>query len=145
MDSISSSSSTISYRRQQGSNWQEGRNVCECGITEVIWISWTNENPSRRFFGCHNYRPGRGVIPKVGCNYFRWYDVELSDRVKEVINTLKMEKAALLKENKKLAAENAVHSIANSEMLIMKKRLKRVKFALLVTWLLLVCILVGKI
>ncbi|KAH6787384.1 hypothetical protein C2S52_006936 [Perilla frutescens var. hirtella] len=117
MDSISSSLSTTSYRRQQG----------------------------RRFFGCRNYRPGRGVIPKAGCNHFRWCDVELSDRVKEVINTLKMEKAALLKENKKLAAENAVHSIANSEMLIMKKRLKRVKFALLVTWLLLVCILVGKI
>ncbi|KAH6806486.1 hypothetical protein C2S51_031317 [Perilla frutescens var. frutescens] len=153
MDSHSSSLSSISYRRQQSSNLQEGRNVCECGITEVIWTSWTNENPGRRFYGCCNYRSSKGVIPKAGCNHFRWCDVEMSDRVKEVLNTLKMEKPALLKENRNLAkqcesvlvAENAVQKKANSEMLIMKKSLKRVKFALFVTWLLLISIWLGKI
>ncbi|KAH6801338.1 hypothetical protein C2S52_001802 [Perilla frutescens var. hirtella] len=153
MDSHSSSSSSTSYRRQQSSNLQEGRNVCKCGVTEVIWTSWTKENPGRRFYGCRNYRPSKGVIPKVGCNHFKWCDEEMGDRVKEVINTLKTENAALLKENRNLAkqcesvlvAENAVQTIANSEMLIMKKSLKRVKFALLVTWLLLVSIWFGKI
>lgn len=42
----SSSNSTASNRR----DW-----VCKCGKRPMLTTSWTDNNPSRRFFGCRNY------------------------------------------------------------------------------------------
>ncbi|KAH6770934.1 hypothetical protein C2S52_015737 [Perilla frutescens var. hirtella] len=102
MEAQSSSSST-SYRRSQSLNLSEGSKLCDCGIPEVIRTSWTDVNLGRRFYSCRNYSPPNERLSKRGCDHFRWFDVEpMSDRAKEVINTLKMEKRQLLKENKQL-------------------------------------------
>ncbi|KAF7152399.1 hypothetical protein RHSIM_Rhsim01G0020400 [Rhododendron simsii] len=72
----SSSNSTANSRRKK---------VCKCGETPVLSTSWTDDNPSRRFFGCRNYYDGKP------CNYFRWLDDEICDRGKIVIPQLRNE------------------------------------------------------
>ena len=41
--------------------------TCHCGYPALIRVSWTKENPGRRFAGCKNFR----VQP---CNFFKWID-----------------------------------------------------------------------
>ncbi|KAH6795145.1 hypothetical protein C2S52_021958 [Perilla frutescens var. hirtella] len=155
MEAQSSSSST-SYRRSQSLNLSGGSRLCDCGIPEVMKTSWTNANPGRRFYSCRNYNSPNERISKRGCNHFRWFDVEpMSDRAKEVINTLKMEKRQLLKENKQLnekcsedgrseeiellsANISELQMKANVEVKMMKNRLKILYFALVVSWFLLI-------
>lgn len=43
--------------------------LCGCGEPTPIRVSWTKENPSRRFAGCKNYK----VNP---CGFFEWVDLE---------------------------------------------------------------------
>ena len=41
-------------------------------------------------------------MPQNGCGHFVWYDREIDDRAKEIINVLKEENKRLKKENKEL-------------------------------------------
>ncbi|KAH6770935.1 hypothetical protein C2S52_015738 [Perilla frutescens var. hirtella] len=141
MEAQSSSSST-SYGKSQSSNLRKGSKLCDCGIPEVMKTSWIDANPGRRFYSCRNYSPPNERISKRGCNHFRWFDVEpMNDRANEVINTLKMEKRQLLKENKQLhqkcikdgifeemellsANFNELQMKAHIEVQMMKNRLK---------------------
>ncbi|KAJ1687008.1 hypothetical protein LUZ63_018398 [Rhynchospora breviuscula] len=55
---------------------------CHCNEVAVLTTAWTPKNPGRRFFGCRFYgKPG-------ACRFFRWYDEEIPERSKEVINGL---------------------------------------------------------
>lgn len=48
-------------------------------------MSWTYEYPGRRFHGCGNFK----VMRKKRCNYFEWFDEDMSNRAKDVIRSLK--------------------------------------------------------
>ncbi|XP_050238268.1 uncharacterized protein LOC126687754 [Mercurialis annua] len=85
----SSARSSRQYRPRQrrGSrpvyNYEGGARYCKCAfsVKAPIWVSWTRENPGRRFYGCR-----KGAI---GCGFFDWYDEEpFTSRSKEVINEL---------------------------------------------------------
>ncbi|KAL4280940.1 hypothetical protein GQ457_03G011290 [Hibiscus cannabinus] len=58
----------------------EVNHVCYCDVRSKLTMSWTYENPGRRFWGCGNYRNG-----VRGCKYFSWYDPAVTERSKGVI------------------------------------------------------------
>ncbi|KAH6757294.1 hypothetical protein C2S52_023474 [Perilla frutescens var. hirtella] len=66
---MESSSSTLSARTFE---LQDGRDLCKCGDLEVLWTSWTLENPGGRFYGCRNYSPPKERYRKKGFNHFSW-------------------------------------------------------------------------
>ncbi|KAK4260787.1 hypothetical protein QN277_003858 [Acacia crassicarpa] len=66
--------------RDVGERWPS--TMCQCGLFARLYTSWTEQNPGRRFFGCRNYRHGRG------CGFFKWHDNEMGERAKDVINEL---------------------------------------------------------
>ncbi|XP_058752912.1 uncharacterized protein LOC131639290 [Vicia villosa] len=70
-----SSNSCVSRRRQVR---------CFCDLDSPLTTSWTKENPGRRFNGCGLYK----LQGRKGCNFFNWYDEEMSGRAKEVILSL---------------------------------------------------------
>ncbi|KAM7462769.1 hypothetical protein LguiA_030890 [Lonicera macranthoides] len=59
MASSSSSSSNFSK------SFKSTTLTCHCGYPAPIRVSWTKENPRRRFAGCRNFK----VRP---CNFFKW-------------------------------------------------------------------------
>ncbi|KAK8478114.1 hypothetical protein V6N13_032707 [Hibiscus sabdariffa] len=66
--------------------------ICRCGLEAKVVVSWTDDNPGRRFYGYKNY--GR----ESHCRFFAWYDAPLTPRARVVIVGLlrkvkKMERA----------------------------------------------------
>ncbi|KAM7469359.1 hypothetical protein LguiA_007542 [Lonicera macranthoides] len=55
--------------------------TCHCGYPAPIRVSWTKENPGRRFAGCRNYR----ARP---CNFFKWIDDDDLKTYKEILYEL---------------------------------------------------------
>ena len=126
--SSSSVTSYSSYQRRRSTLMQRGERRCRCGAQEVLWTSWTDGNPGRRFYGCPNYsvsyrcfdllsflaflvkcyfcllkiQPPRERVPQKGCGHFVWYDREMDSRAKDIINGLKVENKRLKHENKEL-------------------------------------------
>ncbi|XP_050259976.1 uncharacterized protein LOC126705037 [Quercus robur] len=44
---------------------------CYCNKKHVLVVSWTSDNPGRRFYGCPNY------WVKRKCKFFQWRDDEI--------------------------------------------------------------------
>ncbi|KDP43282.1 hypothetical protein JCGZ_24203 [Jatropha curcas] len=52
---------------------------CYYGEATMLKVSWTDANPSRRFYGCRKFR-------MCGeCNFFQWHDPPMPNHVKHVI------------------------------------------------------------
>ncbi|GJR17590.1 zinc finger, GRF-type containing protein [Tanacetum coccineum] len=51
---------------------------CACGLEAVIRTSWTNRNPSRRFYGCPTLSP-------TCVNFLRWFDPPMRQRSVQII------------------------------------------------------------
>ncbi|GJU47503.1 zinc finger, GRF-type containing protein [Tanacetum coccineum] len=51
---------------------------CACGLEAVIRTSWTNRNPSHRFYGCPTLSP-------TCVNFLRWYDPPMCQRSVHII------------------------------------------------------------
>ncbi|KAF8020535.1 hypothetical protein BT93_G1073 [Corymbia citriodora subsp. variegata] len=68
------SSSRISEQSEDESQY-----FCFCGLQSPTRVSWTRENPGRRFHGCARYREG------FNCGFFKWVDAKFSHRATEVI------------------------------------------------------------
>ncbi|KAL0002023.1 hypothetical protein SO802_015804 [Lithocarpus litseifolius] len=52
---------------------------CYCAKKPVLVVSWTANNPGRRFYGCPNYWVGQK------CKFFQWRDDEICERGKVLI------------------------------------------------------------
>ncbi|CAH1452835.1 unnamed protein product [Lactuca virosa] len=59
---------------------------CQCGMLAKSMTSWTQSNPGRRFYTCHN------SLDKIRrCGFFRWIDPELPNkRYKAIMYDLHM-------------------------------------------------------
>nr|XP_023905051.1 uncharacterized protein LOC112016802 [Quercus suber]POE44698.1 hypothetical protein CFP56_76970 [Quercus suber] len=62
-----------------GSLRKRGPTRCFCSEKPVLVVSWTPDNPGRRFYGCPNYWVGRK------CKFFKWHDDEICERGKVLI------------------------------------------------------------
>ncbi|KAK9988910.1 hypothetical protein SO802_029149 [Lithocarpus litseifolius] len=49
---------------------------CYCAEKPVLVVSWTPDNPGKRFYGCPNYWVGRK------CKFFQWRDDEICEHGK---------------------------------------------------------------
>ncbi|KAL3622498.1 hypothetical protein CASFOL_033909 [Castilleja foliolosa] len=92
--------------REEASEWSK-RN-CFCGLRAPMWTSWTDDNPSRRFIGCPNYKDSSS-----NCKFFCWVDPELGEGAKRAVlaNRLRSEIAQLKEEKKRLVNEAQISAI----------------------------------
>ncbi|KAE8769617.1 hypothetical protein D1007_58757 [Hordeum vulgare] len=50
----------------------EPADECDCKEMAFMWISWSDDNPGRRYFNCLHFKRG-------GCDYFSWRDDPIKD------------------------------------------------------------------
>ncbi|KAH1033539.1 hypothetical protein J1N35_045713 [Gossypium stocksii] len=48
--------------------------LCYCGNPAKLNMSWSHDNPGRRFFGCMNF----GNRFRKPCRFFSWFDPPLT-------------------------------------------------------------------
>ncbi|KAK4278225.1 hypothetical protein QN277_016099 [Acacia crassicarpa] len=142
----------VLLRRHSRKEQYEGpRRYCHHNLLAPRWISWSEGNPSRRFYGCRNY------YQDGGCGYFEWHDGGFGARANEEIKELLNDIDNLYEENNHLrrgdacakwyedlvALEREVMKM-KSEFLVKESEVKNVqcKFklalaTLLLTWVLL--------
>uniref|UniRef100_A0A0E0BAJ1 GRF-type domain-containing protein n=1 Tax=Oryza glumipatula TaxID=40148 RepID=A0A0E0BAJ1_9ORYZ len=56
--------------------------LCRCGTKAAKWISWSVDNPDRRYYKCANARSG-------GCDFFDWYEGPTSSFIRDLLNDLR--------------------------------------------------------
>ncbi|KAB2097170.1 hypothetical protein ERO13_A01G145614v2 [Gossypium hirsutum] len=54
---------------------------CSCGDLAKLIMSWSNDNPGRRFFGCNKF----GSRFRKPCRFFSWFDPSLTPRSRMVL------------------------------------------------------------
>ncbi|KAG2620927.1 hypothetical protein PVAP13_3NG235326 [Panicum virgatum] len=84
---------------------------CKCGAKAARWISWSDENPGRRYLKCFFARAG-------GCDFWRWYENNMTTPfIAQLLRDLRDAVRSLKKEKKEMeegfataqnAAENAL-------------------------------------
>ncbi|XP_059444181.1 uncharacterized protein LOC132176048 [Corylus avellana] len=87
------------------SDASSGRPLCRCGAVAFVRYSWTNDNYSRKWYGCEKYK-------QVGdCGFFLWADNEMTTYEKRIMRRLKdieeQTRAEIGRLEKLLAAEQA--------------------------------------
>ncbi|CAK8543378.1 unnamed protein product [Lathyrus sativus] len=76
---MSETNFSFSSTNQSGSGIRRRGNRCWCELESPLMTSWTYDNPGRRFHGCGNFK----VMRKKGCNYFQWFDEDMSTIIPE--------------------------------------------------------------
>ncbi|CAO2166142.1 unnamed protein product [Urochloa humidicola] len=92
--------------------------MCKCGVKAARWISWSNENPARRYYTCFRRREG-------GCNFWVWCDPPPSLFLREVLVDLRDVVTSLKKENRDLmnrlaAVELIEHEEKGSDTMMLR-------------------------
>src|SRR5687768_3141528 len=96
---------------------------CACGAPFARRVSWTKENPGRRFKCCALYDPESNWR---GCKKFKWIDVpEMADWQKVVTNTLVEEKRQLATEIKILSSRVCCLEFEKEQGFAELKRIKK--------------------
>uniref|UniRef100_A0A0E0MG91 GRF-type domain-containing protein n=1 Tax=Oryza punctata TaxID=4537 RepID=A0A0E0MG91_ORYPU len=59
--------------------------MCDCRVKAARWISWSPDNPGRRYFKCRNARG----LQEGGYGFYAWYDGPTTTFIREVLNDLR--------------------------------------------------------
>ncbi|CAO2149429.1 unnamed protein product [Urochloa humidicola] len=101
--------SSSSSNRTGGEGWEEGppiryrqgplqyspATMCYCGKKAARWISWSDDNPGRRYFTCYRRRAG-------GCRYWCWVEEPHPVFIQELLIDLRNAVWALRRRNRDL-------------------------------------------
>ncbi|KAI8559337.1 hypothetical protein RHMOL_Rhmol04G0164700 [Rhododendron molle] len=61
--------------------------LCEHIEQAVLHTSWTDKNPSRKFFGCPYWYPGAPKTGRAHCDYFEWLDGPIGEQENVVLRS----------------------------------------------------------
>uniref|UniRef100_A0A0E0PLS3 GRF-type domain-containing protein n=1 Tax=Oryza rufipogon TaxID=4529 RepID=A0A0E0PLS3_ORYRU len=98
--------------------------MCRCRppAKAARWISWSTDNPGRRYYKCQNARQG-------GCDFWAWYDGPTSSFIRELlndlrdrVNSLRRENEVMRKESKVIDDARGVVAVKNAEIMCLKAR-----------------------
>src|SRR5688572_27272868 len=96
---------------------------CGCGAPFARRVSWSKENPGRRFKACAFYDPDTNWR---GCKKFKWIDEpEMCEWQRKVTNTLLEEKRQLATEIKILNSRVCCLEYEKGQAITELKRLKK--------------------
>ncbi|KAK4271254.1 hypothetical protein QN277_019972 [Acacia crassicarpa] len=133
----------VFVRRHSREEHYEGPiRYCHHNLLAPRWMSWSEGNPGRRFYGSPNY------YQDGGCGYFEWHDGVFGDRENAVIKDLLTDIDKLYEENNHLRRGNAcarnyqdavaVEGKAGYELKKVQLKLRLALATLLLTWVVLV-------
>uniref|UniRef100_A0A0E0ILX9 GRF-type domain-containing protein n=1 Tax=Oryza nivara TaxID=4536 RepID=A0A0E0ILX9_ORYNI len=93
--------------------------MCRCRppAKAARWISWSTDNPGRRYYKCQNARQG-------GCDFWAWYDGPTSSFIRELWNDLRDRVNSLRRENEVMRkeVEQSRDKVENAEIMCLKAR-----------------------
>ncbi|WVZ79278.1 hypothetical protein U9M48_026879 [Paspalum notatum var. saurae] len=103
--------------------------MCHCRMKASRWISWSEDNPGRRYYRYSRarvrFRLLNSVILSAGdCGFYEWVDDEHSTFLKDLLLDLRDAVWSLRKENNELKMVAGTHDGCNWEM---KKQMERVE------------------
>ncbi|KAL0722324.1 hypothetical protein Bca4012_036923 [Brassica carinata] len=79
--------------------------VCYCGGEPVVETAYTSKDPGRRYFTCSNADDG-------GCHIWKWWDVAVTEEMREVQTQLRrLKEVGSESEQKLLVLEKTVHEL----------------------------------
>uniref|UniRef100_A0A8I6WYH1 GRF-type domain-containing protein n=1 Tax=Hordeum vulgare subsp. vulgare TaxID=112509 RepID=A0A8I6WYH1_HORVV len=96
----SSNPSPVPYREQPLVYEATGDCWCACKHKGARWISWSNNNPGRRYLKCQRSRVG-------GCDWFKWFDEPTTPFLRQLLVDLRNTVNKLRRENTRLRGVNA--------------------------------------
>uniref|UniRef100_A0A0E0KUE7 GRF-type domain-containing protein n=1 Tax=Oryza punctata TaxID=4537 RepID=A0A0E0KUE7_ORYPU len=84
--------------------------MCRCRPPDkaVRWISWSTDNPGRRYYKCQNARvrfEGGVFLAARGCDFWAWCDGPTSSFIRELLNDLQDRVNSLRRENEVMRKE----------------------------------------
>ncbi|BAS78843.1 Os02g0508200 [Oryza sativa Japonica Group] len=95
--------------------------LCNCGAKAARWISWSRDNPGRRYFKCSDARNG-------GCEFYKWFEGPTSSFIRDLLNdlrdavwSLRMEKEQLEVAAADGLAKAAEANACRQEMVVLRK------------------------
>uniref|UniRef100_A0A0E0JMJ7 GRF-type domain-containing protein n=1 Tax=Oryza punctata TaxID=4537 RepID=A0A0E0JMJ7_ORYPU len=80
--------------------------MCRCRPPDKAarWISWSTDNPGRRYYKCQNARLGF-FLQQGGCDFWAWCDGPTSSFIRELLNDLRDRVHLLRRENEVMRKE----------------------------------------
>ncbi|KAK3137256.1 hypothetical protein QOZ80_5BG0449940 [Eleusine coracana subsp. coracana] len=77
---------------------------CKCGQKATMWISWSDDNPDRRYVKCYRARSG-------GCDMYEWFEGPVDPFVATLLVDLRNEVWKLRRQKRELFAsmQSEVH------------------------------------
>ncbi|CAO2198948.1 unnamed protein product [Urochloa humidicola] len=92
---------------------------CHCRMKAALWISWSDDNPGRRYLKCFRARHG-------GCQFVRWFEGPWHPFVQSLLVDLRDAVWSLKQENKDLqvALSDAVMKLEQEKKEVAELKLK---------------------
>ncbi|WVZ64910.1 hypothetical protein U9M48_014357 [Paspalum notatum var. saurae] len=90
--------------------------LCWCQMKSARWISWSDDNPGRRYYRCQRARSA------ADCRFYEWIDAEDPKFLKTLLLDLRNAVSGLKKENSELKMAAASADGCNWEEIVQMKQ-----------------------
>ncbi|KAK3124630.1 hypothetical protein QOZ80_7BG0589630 [Eleusine coracana subsp. coracana] len=82
---------------------------CHYGMKAALWISWSDDNPGRRYLKCYHAREG-------GCSFSSWYEGPHDPFVQTLLVDLRNAVWTLKRQNAAMREELAINATKHEEL-----------------------------